>query len=74
VVREGQVCSSVSQHFSMAELLKCFSIYRGIPAYVDENKAERQSGAHGDYSSSVNSRTKIPTTLRGTFGIYLGIP
>jgi len=57
----------------MAELLKYFSIYRRIPTYVDENKTQRQSVAHGEYSSSANCRTKIPKTLRETFGIYLGM-
>lgn len=72
-VRERDVCSCVSRLVPIAELLKYFSIYRGIPTYVDEDKTERQSVAHGDYSSSVNCRIKIPTTLRGTFGIYLGM-
>jgi len=68
----GERMVSLQQYlptFSMVELLKYFSMYRGIPTYVDENKTERQSVAHGDYSSSANCRTKIPTTLRDIWNL-----
>ena len=57
----------------MAEPLEYFFFKsRGNPTYENESKTKRQSVAHGDDSSTVNCRTKIHSTFRGTFGIFRG--